>query len=163
MEVFDEKGGIAGATGVKHPHAIKTALRRSIKRSAMGALHGSENCERMVSMNKKICVMLLVLFTVGTVFAQWWATTSALQLGRYAAVGTPSLTMSIGGLGDVTLSEDYSALANGTYKINGDKMTITFFNANGSASYLSGKTLTYTIIDSTTFAGNGATWERIGY
>jgi hypothetical protein len=90
--------------------------------------------------------------------------TPTLQTGRYAASGS-TLTMQVGS-GMITLYDGVSAVGNGTYRINGNTITITFNQASGVASSLNGRTYSYTITSSTNFTGNGERWdyhEQIDY
>jgi hypothetical protein len=67
-------------------------------------------------------------------------------------------------VGLVTLYESgYQAVGNGTYRINGSTIVISFYNTSGSAASLNGRSFAYTIVDSTTFSGNGETWVRTGF
>jgi ankyrin repeat protein len=87
--------------------------------------------------------------------------TVKLEPGKYTASGT-NIKYSLGA-GTVTLMEGYSALGNGTYRINGNTLVITFYQASGSAASLNGTTQTYTINNSKQFTGAGATWVWTGY
>jgi ankyrin repeat protein len=92
--------------------------------------------------------------------------TVTLEPGAYTASGY-DLTMSIAGYGNagmVTLNEGgYRAVGNGTYQISNGRIVIKFFNAQGAAASLNGKTYSYTIDDSRSFSGNGETWVKTGY
>jgi hypothetical protein len=81
----------------------------------------------------------------------------ALQTGRYAAANNTNISVSINA-GLVTLYEGTSAVGNGSYKINGNQIVITYFQASGAWSGHSGKTWAFTITSSTSFSGNGETW-----
>jgi hypothetical protein len=86
----------------------------------------------------------------------------SLQSGRYTCSGT-SIAMSIS-TGLVTLYESgYQAVGNGTYRINGSTIVISFYNTSGSAASLNGRSFAYTVDDSTTFSGNGETWVRTSF
>jgi hypothetical protein len=86
--------------------------------------------------------------------------TSTLQSGRYAASGT-AVTMQIG-TGMVTLYDGVQTVGNGSYRINGNTITITFNYASGAASALNGRTYSYTINSTTSFSGNGERWDYRG-
>jgi ankyrin repeat protein len=83
-----------------------------------------------------------------------------LQNGRYAASGT-AVTMQVGN-GMISLYDGVSAVGNGSYRVNGNTITITFYQASGAASSLNGKTYSYTINSSTSFSGNGERWDYRG-
>jgi hypothetical protein len=90
------------------------------------------------------------------------ASPASLQGGRYTCSGT-SIAMSVS-VGLVTLYESgYQAVGNGTYRINGSTIVISFYNTSGAAASLNGRSFAYTIVDSTTFSGNGETWVRTGF
>jgi hypothetical protein len=90
------------------------------------------------------------------------SSTASLQNGRYTCSGT-SIAMSVS-VGLITLYESgYKAIGNGTYRINGSTIVISFYNTSGAAAALNGRTFAYTIVDNKTFSGNGETWVYTGF
>jgi lipopolysaccharide export system protein LptA len=60
----------------------------------------------------------------------------------------------------LTIYSGNTAVGNGSYRINGNTITIKVFNATGAASSINGKTYAYTIVSDTSFTGGGETWYR---
>ena len=86
--------------------------------------------------------------------------TPTLRPGRYACSGT-NVTIEIQSpLLFVTLYSGYTTVGNGTYRINGNTITITITQANDVIKHMRGITYAYTIVSDTSFSGSGETWYR---
>jgi hypothetical protein len=82
----------------------------------------------------------------------------SLKMGRYSCRGM-DVTMDINMAG-LTLYAGYTAVGNGTYRINGNTITITIFNATGDYSLLEGQIWTYTIDSERQFSNSREIWRQ---
>ena len=90
------------------------------------------------------------------------SSTPTLQMGTYAGnFSGQSATMNLGtGVVTFTIS---GQTASGSYRINGNQLTLSIVAGNGNLDALRGRTFVYTVTSDTSFSGNGETWVRTGF
>jgi len=105
---------------------------------------------------------LLVAFATSGVFAQWNSTGGILKIGKYTQMDT-QISLKLMAAGMCSLSKGYQSLATGNYKIQGNKLYVTYTFASGPAASLQGTTERFNIIDDSTFTDqNDYEFEYVG-